>query len=174
MRLAFLTPVSVIAFQAALAWTRRDAGNGMFTWSVDARHYAPLALSPILAAVSRLWVDPHLEAAAPGLLAASWQDLLVSLPWVVLFQPLLFVAAVYAFVTRLVHMPLVAMAAVVVVHQAVVMQQMHVVIGDAALLAALMIVAGAYALLMALAYRTHGYVGVMLIALIRHARFLFG
>ena len=172
LRLAFLAPVSILAFQVALAWTARTGGPGMLHWALRPGEWALLlGLGAGLAAFSCLVVDRILAVVFPDYFPGSVREVLLTLPWMGVFQPLVFVAAVYAFATRLVRRTAAAAAAVVLVHLGILWLQLPTGLAHGRQ-AQLFLLTGTYALILALAYRRYGIVGPVTIALLSYARHL--
>jgi len=173
LRLALLFPLVILLFQIMLAWTRLADGCEAFPRSRPPwvwLEYAGLAAA--LAAVYGGVVDPRLAALQPGYYPAGLTEWLAGLPWVAGFQPLVLVAAVFAFAVRLSGSTVAATAAVAVIRQAAVLYHWHSL--PALPLFLLVLLAGIHGVFVAVAYRRLGYPGAALVALILEARFLLG
>jgi len=170
LRIAVLCPLAVVLFQIGLAWTPLAEGRAMIRRDLPASIYWRLALfGLVIACLAALIFDPLLARTIPSYFPSSVPRLLCGLPWVALFQPLVFVAACYAFAARLTRRPVAAMVAVVLGHQGLLLLQLKDGI-PVHLAAALLIVSGTYALILGASYRQYGYVGPAIIAFISQLR----
>jgi len=173
LRLAFLVPVSVLAFQVSSAWTPHAGKGPMLRPDLRTADWVRLlVLSLTLAAAAHLWIDPILAQVLPDYFPASLRDLLLSLPWMALFQPLLFVGATYAFAARLTRRQGVAVAAVMLAYQGVLLLQLHAR-PHTRLAVLLMLLTGVHALVLALSYRAWGFNGPVLIGICSQLRHLW-
>lgn len=119
LRLVVLVPLAIILAQVAVAWTPLAEGRSAIPGLVTRRDLmlflpAPFLLGLLLA----LFVDPVIARIQPDYWPQTLAGQLAAMPWVGLFQPLVLVAAVYAFLARLTHSATAGMVAVVLVHQA--------------------------------------------------------
>ncbi|MBT3378241.1 MAG: hypothetical protein HN742_38315 [Lentisphaerae bacterium] len=170
LRIAMLFPLAIILFQIGLAWTPLAEGRDMLRKDLPSATYLRLALAGIgLAVLGILIVDPLLARALPQYFPKSLGRLFCGLPWVALFQPLVFVVGCYAFTARLTRRPVAAVAAVILGHQGLLLLQLNDGI-PVTLAAGLLIVSGAYALVLGASYRQYGYAGPAIIALISQLR----
>jgi len=173
LRLVFLFPVTVLLAQISVAWTPLSGGSERFLRPLGLPSWGCLILVGLGLAVGKeLCLRPLLlRLAADWPSPASWGMLLVWLPWVALFQPLVFVAGCYAFAARLLHWRAAAPAAVVLAYQAVHVWQFG---GGTPAWAVVLLVllSGVYGLALALSYRRFGFAGPAVIVLVcqwRHA-----
>ena len=172
LRLVLLFPLTILLLQATLAWTGLAAGCEAFPRSRPLLVWLKFAvLAEVLAAVYGGVVDPALAPLQPGYYPAGFTEWLTGLPWVVAFQPLVLVAAVFAFAVRLSGSPVAAIAAVAVIRQAAVVYHWHSLPPLSLFL--LLLLAGLHGVFVAVAYRRLGYPGAVLVALLLEARFLF-
>lgn len=170
LRVAFLAPVMILLFQVGMAWTPLAGGKDMLRLDLDRIACRRLAiLSLVLACVTGICVDPTTARFFEGHFPASLYELLLGLPWVVVFQPLVLVVGAYAFAARLTRRPVVALVAVVVAHQGMLMLKAgeQVPVSTRALL---VMAVGVYALIAACAYRAYGFVGPVVIELVGQLR----
>jgi len=172
MRIAFMAPISILLVQVGVAWTPLAGGQQMMRLDLTRTDYARIVLIAIgMAVLARLGVDPLLSLVMPDYFPRSFRALVLSLPWVALFQPVVFVAGCYAFAARLTRHPIAALACVVLAHQAVLFMQLDESM-PARFSVPILAVAGAYGLLLGWSYRTYGLTGPVAIALasqLRHA-----
>jgi len=170
LRIAFLVPLSIILFQVGIAWTPLAEGREMIRLNFDVASYLRLVLvSLVMAVVGRVAIDPMIALVAPNYFPETMRELVVSLPWMALFQPLVFVVGCYAFTVRLGRRPSFGLAAVVAGHQIIVFMQLDPE-ASVTLRAALVLVAGGYALALGLAYRAYGFIGPAIIAYVAQLR----
>jgi hypothetical protein len=164
LRSVFLLPVAIVLFQAGIAWTPLAEGRPMFAPLTDAA-LPVLALTALFfGAIETRLLNPLLEQAQPGCLPRSAGELLVALPWLVGFQPLVLIAGIFAFVVRLSRSALAGTVAIVLLRQTAFLTQWHS--ATPALLLLILLVAGGNGLLLALTYRRLGYGGLCLAALL--------
>ena len=173
MRIAFLAPIAILVFQASVAWTPMAGAQPMIRLDLCRSDYARIVLTGIgLSALASLCVDPLLARTMPQYFPRSLRILFLSLPWVTLFQPLVFVAGCYAFVARLTRHHVVALAFVVLAHQGVLFMQIDETM-PARFSVPLLVVAGVYGLFLGWSYRTYGFVGPVVIAFFSQLRYAF-
>jgi len=170
-RIVLLPPVTIIVLQAGLAWTPLAEGRQMISRAPGWRELLLIVLLGFgIALADMFYLDAVLAEELPSYLPESRVEVLVRLPWSVLFQPLLLVAGVYGFAVRLGRRAWVGMGAVVLVQQLMLNAQT----ADAApgRASVLILAAGVSALVDAAAYRRCGLIGPVLLAFVRTCRFL--
>ena len=174
LRVAFLFPVAILLFQAALAWTPLAGGRGAFDLPGSGRPYwrwpALLAGLAVIAGLRVGWLDPLVESVRPGQIPASLPDWLITLPWVVLFQSLVLTAGVYAFAARFSGSVRAALAAVVLVRVLGAWMQWPDLPAAAWLI--LFPAAAGGALLQGWIYRTAGFTGLIAAGILLECRHL--
>ena len=176
LRLTAVAPLSIVLCQIGVAWTPRADGTPMMRVRFPVALWLRLLLAgAALALLAGVCVDPLLSAFLPAYFPDSVQALVLSLPWVGLFQPLVFVVGCYAFAARLSGNAVTSLVAVVLGHQGLVLLQLAADL-PAHATALLLLSAGTYALAMGWSYRLYGFAGPAVLALsvqTRHfARFL--
>jgi len=164
LRTAFLLPVAIVLFQAGIAWTPLAEGRPMFAPIAD-RALPFLALAALfIGSIETLLLNPLLEQAQPGCLPRSARELILALPWLVGFQPLVLIAGIFAFTVRLSRSALAGTIAIVLLRQTAFLTQWHS--ATPSLLLLILLVAGGNGLLLAVTYRRLGYAGLCLASLL--------
>jgi hypothetical protein len=164
LRSTALLPIVIILFQAGLAWTPLADGQAMFRSPAD-RDLPLFAVAALVVGVlGPAFLHPLLEQANPGCLPKSAGELLVALPWLAGFQPLLLIVGIFAFAVRLSRSALAGTAAVVLLRQAAFLTQWHSAATEILLLVLLM--AGVTGVLLVLSFRRFGYWGLCLVSLL--------
>ncbi len=167
---AVLGSVSLVMWQAHRAWSspfirERIYDNGRtFGSRAIAAFYAPIFLIQIF------FIDPWLAREIPGFRPADIREIVVSIPWVMLFQPLFLVAAQYAFSFRITGRHSMSMLIVVLLNQLLTMTKSWDFSG--AVLAATVILSGVQSLFMVKVYQRSGFIGPALLSGLIYARFL--
>ena len=102
LRILFLAPVCILLFQVAIAWTSALVGAACLRAPRPARDWLWILPGAFAIAIVRwFWTDPLAEQLKPGFFPANAKTWLADLPWICGFQPLVLIAAPYAFTSRL-------------------------------------------------------------------------
>ena len=169
MQLVALPPISIVLLQISIAWTPHRRPYEVLACFGSPRSGVTLAgLGVLLSCGAMVLLDPFIGRVLPRYFPASPWLLVLSLPWIALFQPLFLVASVYAFACRLTRRPLWAVAAVILAHQGILLLQVKGM--STGLVPGLLLAAGLYGLVLAWSYHAHGLCGPAVIALLSQAR----
>ena len=169
-RIAFLPPVLVLLLQVSFAWTPLGGRGPMLRRPNDCRVWLALAAAgTALLAIYIIAVDPLLAAAVPDYFWRDPTEFVLSLPWTVLCQTLIFVSGVYAFTIRLTKRGYAAIAMVALVHQAVSMVQYSESLSSGQAFA-LLLTAGVTGAVLGSSYHYSGVLGPVLITAVTQVR----
>ena len=171
LQMAFLTPTAIVLFLIAVAWTPLAGSGACFRVPRAGRDW--LWIVPLLLAAAALrafWLDPMVESVKSGFIPPTPAVWLRDAPWIAGFQPLVLVAAVYAFTARLTGRPSFSIAAVVVL--SALASWNHWTAAAPLPQALFLLAAGFGAMLFAWIYHRAGWWGLCAAVLLMYMRFL--
>ncbi len=173
LRILFIFPICIVLFQVAIAWSPRTSERPTLQLPRSFKCLlASLLFTIIVLAMYILYVDPQIKRTFAGSMEKALLEVVIALPWVTLFQPLVLIAALYGFVVRLLRNAIVAVIFIVFTHQLLIFLHYNSLVSSQ-LLFALMTITGIRAVLSAAAYHFMGYVGPILVSFIIFSRFFF-
>lgn len=162
--------VNLVLWQVYRAWTpaeiRARSPRRLLDFSAPANALLAAGLAIMLA--DGIWFDALLESRGHSVWPTDFSRLAATLPWMALFQPLFFVAAMHAFAVRIVRHPVAAVVLVVLFAQGVTMGVSTSL--SVSMLAFVVFHSGLKYLYFTLCFRHAGFAGLAIVSALIYCR----